>query len=170
MLHYPYVHPCCKTHTNVFFPVCLFRVMNSICRRNYEKSLSILTIMRSRETACLALKFFSQRVYLCGNVCKYSIRHICYKISMWPPCKKEVGHPVSYIVLLGTIYMEMRSVAEKHLGRCKGQGDDFWEVGKELLKTHATCWIAGRGKLEMVVNKWILLRFIYRAAIYNFTD
>lgn len=62
-------------------------------------------------------------------MCANSIRHIRCKISIRPHAE-EVGHPVPYVVPPGTIYMIIRSVAEKHLSRCGGQGGDFLVAGK----------------------------------------
>lgn len=63
--------------------------------------------------------------------------------------------------------MVIRSVAEKHLGRCGGQGGDFLEVRKELfprLVPLAELWkrgrLVGNGHEQMNISS-ITLRFIY---------
>lgn len=122
--------------------------MNSICRGNNENPLSVLTITQSRETACRsrAEKFFfffsTARIY--AEMCANSIRHIRCKISIRPHAE-EVGHPVPYVVPPGTIYMIIRSVAEKHLSRCGGQGGWFFGGGKRNSAC-ATRWATGARK------------------------
>lgn len=129
------VYSCRKTRTNVSSPlVCLFLIMNSICRGNNAKSPFRSNIYPiSGNWVPISRRIFFSFRWQCiyAEMCANSIRHIRCKISIRLPYVEEVGHPVPYIVPSGTICMIIRRVAEEHLGRCGGQGGDFLEPGKK---------------------------------------
>jgi len=127
--------------------------MNSICCGNNENPLS--TITQSREVVISRQIFFSWHVFTRKCV-QILYGTFAVKISIQPPpynTVKKVGHPVPYIVPARTICMVIRNVAEKHLGRCGGQGGDFFG-SRQRNSCHLLNYVCEEEcELRMVANR-----------------